>query len=436
MTAIDQAVLREVTALLEARIGLRSERSFLPRLARALDEVRVARAIEWSAVRSTIERDSTMLDEVVDRVTVQESGFFRHPEQFTTLVDTLLPRISGPVDIWCAASANGQEPYSLAMVLRETGREGSVLATDLAPAAVARTAAGTYYERELRNVSPRRLQRHFEPAEAGHRAWRVRDDVRALVTPRRHNLLGPIPDEVRGCQIVFCRNVLIYFTTAHATSFLDRLASAMSPDAHLVVGASETIWQINDRFESVRLGSGYVYRPRRSRPAAPSRPSTTPVTVAVNETAARPSRTTVVRPVRVAAAPATPAAPATSADASTVARLAGQTRLDAGDAAGAIVEFRRWTYDAPDDAIAHFHLGTALAASGDLLAARRAFRSALAALDRHAGDTATQTVEGYEVGELRRLLVARCANPGRAGDRSFEHVAGRAADEMIKGTRR
>src|SRR5207237_10644050 len=106
-----------------------------------------------------------------DRLTVQETAFFRHPGQFQALAERVLPGIDGPALIWSAGCSNGQEPYSLAMVLDEQAVGGSVIATDVSTHALRRTSAGSYGSRELMGLSPARRARYLT---AGPRAdWKV-----------------------------------------------------------------------------------------------------------------------------------------------------------------------------------------------------------------------------------------------------------------------
>ena len=99
--------------------------------------------------------------------------------------------------------------------------DGSVIATDLATAAVRRTAAARYHTRELTGLSPARIARYLTNTDG---TWQINKPIRNRVTVFRHNLLDPLPDRIRSCQVVFCRNVLIYFSPHHSRAFLERLA--------------------------------------------------------------------------------------------------------------------------------------------------------------------------------------------------------------------
>ena len=193
-----------------------------------------------------------------NRITVQETGFFRHPEQFETFARTLLPNVRAPLQAWSAACANGQEAYSLAMIFNEAGRPGSVLATDVSPAALRRTMAGSYHEREMGGVSAERRRRHFVAVgTAGKptrslRRWSPSSATTCSTRSRREVAGVPDRDVPQRADLLQAR---------HAEIFLDRLADAMNRDAYLFVGGAETLWQLTDRFEPVQMGVAYVYRP-------------------------------------------------------------------------------------------------------------------------------------------------------------------------------
>ncbi len=397
--------------LLDARIGLKPDLSFRPRLTRALRDLAEEMDIDRERLLDALATDAWLLDQLLDRVTVQESGFFRHPEQFEMLLPTVLPTIDTPVRVWSAACANGQEAYSLAMFLSELRRPGSVLATDVSPAALRRTASGHYHEREMGGVSAERRRQHFTMTDNG---WQAKQVLRDMVTVQRHNLLDPIPPHVAECHVVMCRNVLIYFTRRHAKLFLDRLADVMDPAALLFVGGAETLWQVTDRFEPIQRDAYFVYRPRPhavrgliARRAAPI------VTLALAPRASPASR--LGPPIAKLAIPAgakirtvsgTDHSDPIDGSGHEQQRLGHQLLAD-GSTREAIVAFRQWAYLSPDNPAAHFQLALALDNADEMPTARRAYRAALTALDRCDPDQLVSVLQGYERAELRRLLVDR-----------------------------
>ena len=434
MTGVDAAI--DLAArLLDERIGLKPDPSFRPRLARALRDVSDARGTDPEQLVSGMSIDGRVLDHVLDRVTVQETAFFRHPEHFDAIVNSILPMINGPVRAWSSACANGQEAYSLAILLREAGRAGSVLATDISSAALQRTRDGIYLAREVGGLSVERRRAHFDGADD---RWQVAQPVRDLVSVRRHNLLDPIPNEVANCQIVMCRNVLIYFTQRHAEVFLGRLADAMHRDAVLFIGGAETLWHMSSRFEPVQIGQSFVYRPRREtqtpRVHAPSTTASPPTvshrplqpnTSPVQRSSAQPARAQPETALSTRASlPAPPAlrerlvdAPAHGEEQTIDHQSVGVAHLARDEVAEAIVVFRQWAYIGGGDPSAHFHLGLALDRAAEHRAANRAYRAALNAYD--CGDAAhiAALLRGYDPSEFRRMLVERSAADRDTADR-------------------
>ena len=299
------------------------------------------------------------------------------------------------------------------MLLSELHRPGSVLATDVSPAALRRTAAGHYHEREMGGVSTQRRRRHFTMAHPG---WQAKQSLRDMVTVQRHNLLDPIPPHVAECHVVMCRNVLIYFTQRHAQLFLERLADAMDPAALLFVGGAETLWQITDRFEPIQRDAHFMYRPRVRR-------------VAIRRDIARTTAPTVTPKRAPDGSPdsrlAPPIAPLIIPAAANVGTASvihhsnpgdgsgheqqqlGHQLLADGSAREAIVAFRQWAYLSPDNPVAHFQLALALDTVDETSTARRAYGAALTALDRSDPDQLVNVLQGYDRSELRRLLVDR-----------------------------
>jgi chemotaxis protein methyltransferase CheR len=384
-------VVDRVADLLKSRIGLRPDPFLRSRLGRSIRDEAALQDQDVEDYLQTLFVKDGALQDLLNRVTVQETGFFRHPEHFQVLAADVLPALPQPIKIWSAGCANGQEAFSLAMLLDEHRIDGSVMATDLSTAALHRTATARYSARELTGLSPERIARHLTQTGG---AWEVNQALRERVTTLRHNLMDPLPERVCSSQVVFCRNVLIYFSPEHTKAFLDRVADAL-PAAWLFLGSAETMWTVSDRYQTIRIGDAYTYRPRTATsptPAPKVSPRSTPARArAVSKT--EPSRASKAKPVAPQADPAV-----------TLLARTGQQALSAGDYTAAVVQFRKWVYLAHDDAVAHLHLGLALEAAGGRPSAQRACGAARRALDEADPSRVELDMGGYAPAELLRLL--------------------------------
>jgi chemotaxis protein methyltransferase CheR len=200
-----------------------------------------------------------MLTDVIDAMTTNESFFFRDGKPFDAFRNKFLPEIierraaTRTLRIWCAAASTGQEPYSLAMILREEAQklEGwncQILATDLCNEALQRAQSGVYTHFEVqRGLSIQRLLRFFD--KQGE-LWQLKPDVRNMVQFTNFNLLRD-PRSLGTFDVVFCRNVLIYFDQPTKTRVLDSLATVMDKDGILVLGGAETVFGITNSFRPV-----------------------------------------------------------------------------------------------------------------------------------------------------------------------------------------
>jgi chemotaxis protein methyltransferase CheR len=400
---VSEPALAAAAHLLARRVGLRLDPTIRGRLSRCLIEGAEAQKQDPDTYVASLDGHPAALQDLLNRVTVQETSFFRDRNQFAALADHVLPALTPPVTIWSAACSNGQEPYSLAMALDEAGcTAGRVIATDVSTKALERARGGRYSARELGDLSPERRSRYFRPAAS---SWEVTPALRARVDFAHHNLVADPPPLAAGrCQVVFCRNVLIYFRQEEVVAFLDRLARWLPPGGWLFLGYSESLWQVTDRFALVRLGDAFVYRRPESMTGSPERAPGARAGSSTPEPRPRPVGPAESRPRRPA-----PTAPL---PASSVGDLlaAGEAAISAGDYENAIVAFRRCAYLDPDQPVAHLNLGLALEAAGDPSAAGRAYAAARAALER--GDTAAieVTLEGYHVADLRRLLDDKLAS--------------------------
>lgn len=249
------------------------ERAIQRGLLSRLDAVRRAHGLETlgdvvAALRQG--RDATLSQAVLDALTTNETSFFRDLQPFELFRTELLPsllerRPFGPVRVWCAACSFGQEPYSLALVLREhfdesTWRRVEILATDLSATALARAEAGEFSQLEVnRGLPSSLLLRYFK---ATGRSFRLDDSVRRMVTFRSLNLVAAWP-QLPPLDIVFLRNVLIYFDAPTKRRVLAKVREVLSPEGCLVLGSTETLLDETARFERFERGRTVYHRPIR-----------------------------------------------------------------------------------------------------------------------------------------------------------------------------
>jgi chemotaxis protein methyltransferase CheR len=213
--------------------------------------------------------DEKLLIDVTDAMTTNESFFFRDTVPFDNFRKVSLPHmIKARADakrlrIWCAACSSGQEPYSLSMILEEhkdrmAGWNIEIVATDISRGMVERAKDGSFTEFEVKRGLPDGyLARYFE--ESGNQRWRVKDFLRPRISFKVFNLMED-PTPFGRFDIVFCRNVLIYFEPETKAKVLERIRSVMAEDGFLTLGAAETVVGITDAFQISTLGRG-MYHP-------------------------------------------------------------------------------------------------------------------------------------------------------------------------------
>jgi chemotaxis protein methyltransferase CheR len=215
-----------------------------------------------------------LISDVVEAMTTNETFFFRDKIPFENLRDMVLPmmlqaRASRRVlRIWCAASSTGQEPYSIAMCLKEfsaalAGWRVEILATDLSQSVLEKSKAGIFSQFEVQRGLPiQMLVKHF--TQVGE-LWQLNADIRAMVQHRQLNLLQDF-SHLGTFDVIFCRNVLIYFDQAAKAGIFDRLAKVIEPDGVLTLGAAESVVGISDAFRPYPQRRG-LYRPNAARAA-------------------------------------------------------------------------------------------------------------------------------------------------------------------------
>ncbi len=216
-----------------------------------------------------------LVRDVVEAMTTNESFFFRDDKPFLHFKTQALPRLiaarsaTAPLRIWSAASSSGQEAYSLAMILAESkallgGRQVEIIGTDIARDQLARAQQGLYTQFEVQRGLPvQMLVRNFKKEDAN---WRISEAIRAMVRFREFNLLNDLKP-LGPFDIVFCRNVLIYFDQPTKARVLDAIASQMAPDGALYLGGAETVLGITGRFAPMP-GERGVYGVTPARAAA------------------------------------------------------------------------------------------------------------------------------------------------------------------------
>jgi chemotaxis protein methyltransferase CheR len=195
--------------------------------------------------------------EVVEAMTTNETFFFRDKVPFDHLRQTILHDLlqtranRRSLRIWCAASSTGQEPYSIAMCLKELGATLAgwrieILATDLSQAVLEKSKAGIFSQFEVQRGLPiQLLVKHF--AQTGE-LWQLNADIRGMVQHRQLNLLQEFSN-LGVFDVIFCRNVLIYFDQETKSNIFGRLARVMEPDGYLLLGAAETVVGLTDAFK-------------------------------------------------------------------------------------------------------------------------------------------------------------------------------------------
>jgi chemotaxis protein methyltransferase CheR len=206
---------------------------------------------------------------VVDALTINETSFFRDAHPFEALRTHILPeliekrRASRTLRIWCAACSSGQEPYSVALTIKEhfpelAGWRVELVGTDLSPTMLDRAREGRYSRLEVnRGLPARLLVKYFEQDGTD---YRIDDSVRRMVTFRPHNLASPWPS-LPQTDVVFMRNVLIYFGLETKREILTKVKRVLRPDGYLLLGGAETTVHVDDTFTRTPIGRTTFYRP-------------------------------------------------------------------------------------------------------------------------------------------------------------------------------
>jgi chemotaxis protein methyltransferase CheR len=272
MKTLSEDLYKQFSAFLEAQSGivLGANKQYLvkSRLAPLLGQFGAA-TLSDLIKRSMDPKERDLKMAVVDAMTTNETLWFRDIYPFQLLSDKIfieLGKGGKPLKIWSAASSSGQEPYSIAMTALEHQfkRPGTlpggvqIIGTDISASMLNQCKEGVYDSLALaRGLSPERKRQFFEPY--GDNKMRVMERVKKLVTFRPFNLLDNY-SLMGKFDIIFCRNVLIYFAPEVKSKILNQFAASLNPGGYLMLGASESLTGLTDRFEMIRCNPGIVYK--------------------------------------------------------------------------------------------------------------------------------------------------------------------------------
>ncbi len=247
------------TYLVESRLGPIARKEGIPSLEELVSILRMR-------------GDLRLIDSVVDAMTTNETFFFRDKTPFEHLENIIIPDLvakkrGGNIRIWCAAASTGQEPYSIAMVLDQMGHKlggckVEIIGTDISERCLEKAKQGIYTQFEVQRGLPvQYLMKYFKKEGEN---WRITDNIKSAARFRQMNLL----DDFRALgkfDIIFCRNVLIYFDIATKKRVLDRMAIQVDGAGYLLMGAAETVLGITDSFKTIPNARGlYAVDPSKA----------------------------------------------------------------------------------------------------------------------------------------------------------------------------
>jgi len=247
---------KDKTYLIESRLGPVARKLGLEDMAKLIVELRT---------RPT----EALWNEVTDAMTTNESFFFRDKTPFELFEKVMLPSLvksranTRRIRIWCAAASTGQEPYSIAMIIKQlavklAGWNFEIIGTDICEEVLDKAREGVYSQFEVQRGLPiQLLVKNFD--KLGE-SWQVKSDLRSMIKLEKFNLLDPFTGKGQF-DIIFCRNVLIYFDQPTKKSVLERMSQHVPNDGFLVLGAAETVFGLTDTFRSSDGNRG-LYLPK------------------------------------------------------------------------------------------------------------------------------------------------------------------------------
>lgn len=261
--------LSEIRMLIEDRTGIRfdesRERFFSTRVR---EHVHAKSFDHGSELVRAIRKSNVEYEALLERLLTQETSFFRYPAVFEAFEKRVLPELHAKkfwkdprtLRVWSAGCSTGEEPYSIAITILDTlsladAWNVEILATDVGRQALKHAERGLYSGRSISGVTPVQLNAHFT---AGKDGYQVKPRVRKLVSFAQMNLASPV--YLGRMDLIFCMNVLIYFSEARRAALVQRFYEALQPGGYLFLGHSESISKMTVKFQAIVLGDCILYR--------------------------------------------------------------------------------------------------------------------------------------------------------------------------------
>ena len=433
--ALDAGLLAAVSQSVEAQLGLHFPSERWPDLERGLRGAAAELGFHDTAAcaeaLALVSLDRAQIAALAAHLTIGETYFFRDPAVFKMLGARLLPALvreradrTKRLRIWSAGCCTGEEPYSIAIALREAlpdidEWQITILATDINPRFLHKAVAGIYGPWSFRGVPDDTRTIWFHPRAEGR--FEVVPEIRQMVTFACLNLVEDVwPSLATGTNamdLIFCRHVLMYFAPPRVSQVVANFRRALVPGGRLLVSPAEALREFFSGFTPPETpGTGLFRSPLPPAPPAPSTPPR-PAPVPPPATAARalpPTPRDHAAEARRLANEGRLGGALAACDRALAAErlvpahhyLRGIILLEQGAEAGAVVALRRALYLDPDFALAHFTLGHVLLRQGRPTDARRSFANACALLRACAPDTLPPESEGLTAGRLLALLTS------------------------------
>lgn len=232
----------DILRLTKIDLNAYKERQMKRRIDTLITKSNITRYKDYVAL---IKSDAEKYEEFVNYLTINVSEFYRNPDQWKILEDSIFPELikknGKSLKIWSAACSTGDEPYSLVMLLSKFVplNQIEIIATDLDKQVMEKAKAGLYSEKSLKTLPDEFIKKYFE--KINDTTYAISDDIKKRVKFRQHNLLkDPYPDR---CDLIVCRNVMIYFTEEAKAEIYAKFNRALKDDAILFVGSTEQIVQ-------------------------------------------------------------------------------------------------------------------------------------------------------------------------------------------------